>query len=128
MLKPGGRLVVVTFHSLEDGIVKRFLKGRAEAARQGSRHLPPGAAPGLAAKLPLHNPRPTTAGEAEPDANPRARSAKLRCGTPHRRAGLAGDNWIRRFRACESRGVPFDARTGAQDQPSVPCARDEAPR
>jgi 16S rRNA (cytosine1402-N4)-methyltransferase len=78
VLKPGGRLAVVTFHSLEDGIVKRFLKARAEAAKQGSRHLPPGATPAHAPSFQLHNHRPVSPGDAELDANPRARSAKLR--------------------------------------------------
>jgi 16S rRNA (cytosine1402-N4)-methyltransferase len=78
VLKPGGRLAVVTFHSLEDGIVKRFLKTRAEAAKQGSRHLPPGAAPAYAPSFQLRSPRPVSPGEAELAANPRARSAKLR--------------------------------------------------
>ena len=81
ILKPGGRLAVVSFHSLEDGIVKRFLKARAETARQGSRHLPPSESPRLAPSFRIDQSRPTTAGEAETAANPRARSAKLRWAT-----------------------------------------------
>jgi 16S rRNA (cytosine1402-N4)-methyltransferase len=76
-LKAGGRLCVVTFHSLEDRIVKSFLSARAGRTPAGSRHAPPvqaGAAPSFqllfnGAKSP---------GEAEVAANPRARSAKLR--------------------------------------------------
>jgi len=81
VLKPGGRLAVVSFHSLEDGIVKRFLKVRAERARQGSRHLPPSESPKLEPSFRIDGSRPTTAGEAEIAANPRARSAKLRSAT-----------------------------------------------
>jgi 16S rRNA (cytosine1402-N4)-methyltransferase len=81
VLKPGGRLAVVTFHSLEDGIVKRFLRRRAEAERQGSRHLPPGASPKFAPSFRITHQRPLTAGEDELAANPRARSAKLRMAT-----------------------------------------------
>lgn len=58
LLRPGGRLAVISFHSLEDRIVKRFLRGNA-------------------ALSPLTK-RPLEAGEAEQAANPRARSAKLR--------------------------------------------------
>ena len=89
-LKPGGRLAVVSFHSLEDGIVKRFLKTRAETARQGSRHLPPSKSPKLAPSFRIDQSRPTTAGEAETAANPRARSAKLRWATRTAVTGLAG--------------------------------------
>jgi 16S rRNA (cytosine1402-N4)-methyltransferase len=61
VLKPGGRLVVISFHSLEDRIVKDAMR---EAARQG--------------EYELLTKKPVIAGEEEIDRNPRARSAKLR--------------------------------------------------
>jgi len=76
VLKPGGRLVVVTFHSLEDRIVKRFFADRSRTEPGGSRHAPIAAiAPATFALL--------TKGVDEADAgeiaaNPRSRSAKLR--------------------------------------------------
>jgi 16S rRNA (cytosine1402-N4)-methyltransferase len=75
VLKPGGRLAVVSFHSLEDRIVKNFLNARGKAG-QGSRHLPEliHAAPSFR----LLSKRPVVPGEREIAANPRARSAKLR--------------------------------------------------
>ena len=78
LLKPGGRLVAVTFHSLEDGIVKTFLRQRAGGEAQASRHLPPSAPPVREPSFQLPGNRPLTPGEAEIDANPRARSAKMR--------------------------------------------------
>jgi 16S rRNA (cytosine1402-N4)-methyltransferase len=77
ILKAGGRLAVVTFHSLEDRLVKRFLRERSGAVPAASRHLPPQA---------NDNPEPTfeavakpvRPGEAEINRNPRARSATLR--------------------------------------------------
>ena len=75
MLKPGGRLVVVSFHSLEDRIVKTFLAARA-SARAGSRHAPELKRP--APSFRLLTKRPVIADEAEVAQNPRARSAKLR--------------------------------------------------
>jgi 16S rRNA (cytosine1402-N4)-methyltransferase len=75
VLKPGGRLAVVSFHSLEDRIVKNFLSARAKSGG-GSRHLPE-----LAQGAPsfeLLTRRPVVADAAEVAANPRARSAKLR--------------------------------------------------
>jgi 16S rRNA (cytosine1402-N4)-methyltransferase len=81
VLRPGGRLAVVTFHSLEDGIVKRFLRRRADSERQGSRHLPPSESPKFAPSFAIANQRPIVAREDELAANPRARSAKLRIAT-----------------------------------------------
>jgi 16S rRNA (cytosine1402-N4)-methyltransferase len=75
ILKPGGRLVVVSFHSLEDRMVKTFLADRA-GSRMGSRHLPQVTPP--PASFEILTKRPVGADEAETAANPRARSAKLR--------------------------------------------------
>jgi 16S rRNA (cytosine1402-N4)-methyltransferase len=77
LLRPGGRLVVVTFHSEEDRIVKRFLAERAGRAPAGSRHLPARAV-ALQPGFRIVNPRPLTPSSEEIAANPRARSAKLR--------------------------------------------------
>jgi 16S rRNA (cytosine1402-N4)-methyltransferase len=76
-LKVGGKLCVVTFHSLEDRIVKTFLSVRAGKTPAGSRHAPPvkaGAAPSF--QLLFNGAQAPT--DAEVAANPRARSAKLR--------------------------------------------------
>jgi 16S rRNA (cytosine1402-N4)-methyltransferase len=79
VLSPGGRLAVVTFHSLEDRIVKGFFTERAGRLPSGSRHRPPsGAGPAPTFDLLFKTAR--TPGEAEVAANPRARSAKLRAG------------------------------------------------
>lgn len=78
ILKPGGRLVIVSFHSLEDRIVKRFFTEASRDKAGGSRHAPE-----------VHVPEPTfrlltkgvvSASETEASVNPRARSAKLRAG------------------------------------------------
>jgi len=78
ILKPGGRLVVVTFHSLEDRIVKQFLIERSGRSSQGSRHLPPTATPAREPSFRIVNQRALRPCQGELDVNPRARSAKLR--------------------------------------------------
>ena len=79
VLAEGGRLAVVTFHSLEDRIVKAFFTERAGRTAGGSRHLPPAAqGPRPSFNLLFNGAR--TAEEAETAANPRSRSAKLRAG------------------------------------------------
>jgi 16S rRNA (cytosine1402-N4)-methyltransferase len=78
VLKPRGRLVVVSFHSLEDRLVKHFLTERSSAAPRASRHAPDQGR--AAAAFELLTTRPQTPGPAELQSNPRARSAKLRAG------------------------------------------------
>ncbi|GLK76042.1 ribosomal RNA small subunit methyltransferase H [Methylopila jiangsuensis] len=88
-LKPGGRLCVVSFHSLEDRIVKTFLADRTRTLPGGSRHMPAAAVP----------PATFTAlarGAVKPSAeetavNPRARSAKLRAAVRTEAPARGGD-------------------------------------
>lgn len=77
VLKPGGRLAVVTFHSLEDRMVKQFLRARSGSAPSVSRHAPDQGARGPAASFDSVA-KPVRPGEAEIARNPRARSATLR--------------------------------------------------
>jgi 16S rRNA (cytosine1402-N4)-methyltransferase len=79
LLKPGGRLAVVTFHSLEDRIVKQFFAGRSGRGRAVSRLLP-GEPVEAAPTFEVQRGQPIEPGEAETRANPRSRSAKLRFG------------------------------------------------
>lgn len=78
LLKSGGRLVVVSFHSLEDGIVKSFLYERSNRQPGGSRHLPPVSTDTSSPLFLLTQRKALTPGDAETRANSRARSAKLR--------------------------------------------------
>jgi 16S rRNA (cytosine1402-N4)-methyltransferase len=81
VLAAGARLVVVSFHSLEDRLVKRFLAARARPAPRPSRHLPAPAAGDATAPAPsfhLLGRRAVRPSRAEVAANPRARSARLR--------------------------------------------------
>jgi 16S rRNA (cytosine1402-N4)-methyltransferase len=75
-LRPGGRLAVVTFHSLEDRIVKRFFRERSGGTPAGSRHRPVHSDP----REPTFErvAKPVSPTERELAANPRARSARLR--------------------------------------------------
>jgi 16S rRNA (cytosine1402-N4)-methyltransferase len=75
-LRPGGRLAVVTFHSLEDRIVKRFFRERSGGTPAGSRHRPVQTDP----RVPTFErvAKPVSPTERELAANPRARSARLR--------------------------------------------------
>ncbi len=75
VLKPGGRLAVVSFHSLEDRIVKNFLVERSKIGG-GSRHLPETAQAPPSFRVLTR--RPIVPSEQEVETNPRARSAKLR--------------------------------------------------
>ncbi|MDZ3832648.1 MAG: 16S rRNA (cytosine(1402)-N(4))-methyltransferase RsmH [Sphingopyxis sp.] len=77
LLRPGGRLAVVSFHSTEDRIVKNFLRERSGGDAGGSRHRPApiGAARAATFETPARKVRP---GKAEEARNPRARSATLR--------------------------------------------------
>ena len=77
ILKPDGRLVIVTFHSLEDRIVKTFLRDRSGQAPSVSRHLP-GLPQGPAPTFDVLEKRAIEPSGAEVISNSRARSAKLR--------------------------------------------------
>lgn len=79
ILKPGGRLVVVTFHSLEDRIVKQFFAERSGRGKARTRLLPGEPIP-PASTFDCPHGQPIAPGAAELAANPRSRSAKLRYG------------------------------------------------
>jgi 16S rRNA (cytosine1402-N4)-methyltransferase len=78
LLKPGGRLVVVTFHSLEDRIVKQFFRRRAGEVQGGSRYAPAVENTGPAASFDLPQRSVTKPSKTEIAENARSRSAKLR--------------------------------------------------
>jgi 16S rRNA (cytosine1402-N4)-methyltransferase len=80
LLNPGGRVVVISFHSLEDRIVKRFMTEVSGRTPAPSRHDPRGLTRGSAvtARFRLLTPKALRPGAAEVAANPRARSARLR--------------------------------------------------
>ncbi len=88
ILAPGGRMAIVSFHSLEDRRVKQFLRERAGRNPKGSRHLPE-IAPQAEPTLRLIAPGGIEPGEAETRQNPRARSARLRV-AERTAAGLEG--------------------------------------
>jgi 16S rRNA (cytosine1402-N4)-methyltransferase len=76
LLKPGGRMAVITFHSLEDRMVKRFFKSRS--VRELDRPEWPAPRPNPDCCLRVITRRPVTPAAPEVAGNPRARSAKLR--------------------------------------------------
>jgi len=78
LLIPGGRIVVVAFHSLEDRIVKRFMTEVSGRVPAPSRHDPRGLTRAAPARFRLVTPKALRPGAAEVAANPRARSARLR--------------------------------------------------
>lgn len=78
LLKPGGRLAVVTFHSLEDRVVKRFIRERSGRSGGVSRHMPDAGASGPVPTFKDITRKAIGPSAEEARANPRARSAKLR--------------------------------------------------
>ncbi|MBB4267517.1 16S rRNA (cytosine(1402)-N(4))-methyltransferase RsmH [Roseospira visakhapatnamensis] len=78
LLAPGGRLVVVSFHSLEDRLVKDFIRDRSEGRPNPSRHLPTAANDQPPATFRAIGRKARRPADAEVVANPRARSARLR--------------------------------------------------
>jgi 16S rRNA (cytosine1402-N4)-methyltransferase len=80
LLGEGGRLAVVSFHSLEDRLVKNFLRERSGGLPRGSRHAPDAGTTGRAPTFALKARDAVRPGAGEIAANPRARSARLRAG------------------------------------------------
>jgi 16S rRNA (cytosine1402-N4)-methyltransferase len=78
LLAPGGRLIVVAFHSLEDRIVKRFMSDVAGRSPAPSRYDPRGLTMRTPPRFELLTPRALRPRDEETTANPRARSARLR--------------------------------------------------
>lgn len=91
LLRPGGRLAVVSFQSLEDRIVKQFLSARAGVGAAASRHLP--AAPAGRAPSFARPARAVRPGAGEIAANPRARSAILRAARRTNAAAWGAGGW-----------------------------------
>jgi 16S rRNA (cytosine1402-N4)-methyltransferase len=76
LLKPGGRLAVISFHSLEDRMVKQWMRDEAQSYVPDPTH--PRGGVDRTPTLTILNKKPTVAGDAEIRQNPRSRSAKLR--------------------------------------------------
>lgn len=80
LLRPGGRLVVVSFHSLEDGIVKQFLTDRSGRGSRGSRYLPESVGDRPDPTFTLPTKKAVFPSDTEIAENPRSRSARMRVG------------------------------------------------
>lgn len=80
LLRPGGRLVVVSFHSLEDGIVKQFLTARSGRSARGSRFLPESVSDHSDPSFTLPSKKAIFPSASEIAVNPRSRSARMRVG------------------------------------------------
>ena len=106
ILKAEGRLVVVTFHSLEDRIVKQFFAHRSGRGRASSRLLPGEVAPAQPTFV-VPGRQPILPDQAEMMANPRARSAKLRVGIRTHAPAQNSDAALR-----ELASLPDRARSG----------------
>ena len=92
ILSPGGRLVVVTFHSLEDRIVKSFFRRRAGEVKGGSRYAPEVKNTGPAASFTLLKRSVTKPSKVEIEENARSRSAKLRVAMRTQAAPIGADD------------------------------------
>ena len=103
-LAPGGVLAVVTFHSLEDRIVKRFLQDRSGRRDAGSRHLPGPLTSAAPTFVPAGR-QPVVPGAAEVAANPRSRSAKLRAASRTEAPARAPDPAARAAVTVPLRGI-----------------------
>lgn len=94
ILKPDGRLIAVTFHSLEDRIVKTFFRRRAGEVSGGSRYAPEAVQTGEAASFNLPKRSVVKPSKTEVDENPRSRSAKLRSGIRTDAAAMSDDDQL----------------------------------
>ena len=93
LLKAGGRLVVVTFHSLEDRIVKAFMRARGGLVSGGSRHVPEQAGEVRAPSFELVSRKAVSVSADEAGENPRARSSRLRAAVRTEASAWGGAGW-----------------------------------